>query len=700
MRTATKPCHICLLLIVGVLAANPSAATPSDPAAGTPPEGQAGRQSSTGNEQASQRYEEVIVVTASRFAQALPDVPAAISVLGRDTIAASPAQSYADLLRSLPGLNVSQTSARDMSMRARGATGVVDTGTLVLLDGRSVYQDFFDFVMWDLLPVHPQEIEQIEAVSGPGSAVWGPNALNGVVNIRTRSPRQIGNELRLRGGGGERGTGSASLAGTGVRGPWSYKGAISFFTQDPWDRPERLPSGQSGDFFENEGTRQLKFNARVDRGLDEAFLSLQGGLSTTSGIMHTGMGPFSIADSTRFWYALGEYTRQETTVRAYANIVDGDSTNLLNGLPFAVDTQAYDFSAHRTAVLAGGDHTLTYGGNFRLQRFDLSIAPAEDQRREGGAFIDDQILLDDHVGVSLGARIDGFSVLDGPVFSPRLAVLVRPTGDAEHTIRVSYGRAYRAPSLLENFAETVLISPLDLSAITGIPGLPPYAFPSAALGNPDLEEEQLDQVEVGYRGEVADEVWVNAAYYWSRRQNVLQFFPAELYAPFDPPPGWPLDPALLALVPLPKTFTFRNIGRSVDQGFEAGLQARIEGNDVFVNYSRQAEPDPDELDISEINVPPANRFNAGFNGRHDAFYYGAVVHHVGEAVWNDVLDARFHGPTDAFTTVDATIGVAFLEGRADVSLRATNLTDARFQQHVFGDVIGRRVVAELGFAIR
>ncbi|MGD8329486.1 MAG: TonB-dependent receptor [Acidobacteriota bacterium] len=691
------------LFVLSAVAAPPP--TPIAPAPGASPsvplvQGSQSTQRPAGEPQEPMRYEEIIVVTASRFEQYLPDVPAAISVRDREAIAASPAANYADLLRPTTGLNVAQTSARDISMRPRAATGVVDTGTVVLLDGRSVYQDFFGFVMWDLLPVQLSEIEQVEINRGPGSVMWGPNAMSGVVNLRTRSPRSLGNALRVRAGGGEVGSGGGSVVGSGSSGPWALRGGLSYFTQNAWDRPTTLPSGQPGNFYPNEGTNQFKLDARVDRDLDDAELSLQGGLSTTSGIMMTGMGPFSIAGGTDFWYVMGDYSRGAATVRAYANIVDGEATNLLNQLFFDVNTQAYDFSGHNTSLLADGDHTLTYGGNLRLQHFDLTIAPEEDHREEGGAFVEDQWLLSDRFRVVGGVRVDGFSVVEGPVFSPRVALLMRPDASADHTARVSWGRAYRAPSLLENFADTVLYTPLDLSALTGIPGLPTYVFPSAALGNPDLDVERMDQFEVGYRGQLDEGVWLDMAYYWSKRTDVLMFGPSQLYTPSDPPPGWPLPPGFLALAQLPKVFSFRNIGEIVDQGIEAGIRARVRDHEVFANYSWQAEPDPTTLTLAEINIPPSSRFNAGFSGSHHEFYYGAALTYVGEAVWNDVLDARFHGPTDAFTTLDATFGVTLFDGVADFSVRATNLTNAAFQQHVVGDIISRRVIGEVGFTLR
>ena len=76
------------------------------------------------------------------------------------------------------------------------------TGTLALLDGRSLYQDFFGFVMWDFLPVNLNEIKQVEVIRGPASAVWGANALNGVVNVITKSPREMQGTSAILGVGG------------------------------------------------------------------------------------------------------------------------------------------------------------------------------------------------------------------------------------------------------------------------------------------------------------------------------------------------------------------------------------------------------------------------------------------------------------------------------------------------------------------
>ena len=133
---------------------------------------------------------EVVVVSASRSASALIDAPATMTVLSGGALEVNPAQNYGDVLRAVPGMNVIQMSARDINLTSRQATSTLATSQLTLVDGRSVYLDFFGLILWDLVPTNPNDIRQIEVVRGPASVVWGANALTGVVNIITKSPRE------------------------------------------------------------------------------------------------------------------------------------------------------------------------------------------------------------------------------------------------------------------------------------------------------------------------------------------------------------------------------------------------------------------------------------------------------------------------------------------------------------------------------
>ena len=184
------------------------------------------------------------------------NAPASVSIITSQTIVNSASTSYADLFRGVPGLNVTQTSARDINITARGASSTLSTSQLALVDGRSIYLDFFGFIAWDFLPVNPAEIKQIEVIRGPASAVWGANALNGVVNVITKSPRELqGDSVTLGFGGFNRDSDTQSKSmgslfyingshAQAVNDQWSYKVSAGFFTQDALLRPSgQIPNG-------------------------------------------------------------------------------------------------------------------------------------------------------------------------------------------------------------------------------------------------------------------------------------------------------------------------------------------------------------------------------------------------------------------------------------------------------------------------
>src|SRR5687768_6497370 len=252
-------------------------------------------------------YEEQLVVTASKVEQQLVNAPATVSVVTSDVIQGSPATNYAELLRSVPGVNIAQTSARDFNITLRGATSTLSTSQLALVDGRSLYLDFFGFVAWDLLPLNPNEIRQIEVIRGPASAVWGANAMNGVVNFISKTPRELdGNSASISFGtfdrsvdGSDASRGSMfSINGTHARAiddRWAYKISAGGYTSDAFARPTGLIPGTATPYpeFDNRGTTQPKFDARVDYDAPGGSYKLvfAGGYAGTEGIIHTGIGP-------------------------------------------------------------------------------------------------------------------------------------------------------------------------------------------------------------------------------------------------------------------------------------------------------------------------------------------------------------------------------------------------------------------------
>src|SRR6266542_368949 len=290
------------------------------------------------------KYEETVVVSASKTEEKLVNAPATMTVIGAPLIERATSQNFAELLRAVPGLNITQVSARDINVTSRAATGTLATGQLALLDGRSLYQDFFGFVMWDFLPVNLNEIKQVEVIRGPASAVWGANAVYGVVNVITKSPREMQGTTATMGlGTFERTNGADAgslwyISGThaqAINDRWAFKLSAGSYSQDPLSRPTGKIPGSPGtgtDYpaFTNAGTKQPKFDARVDYDyVDGRKLSFSGGVSGTEGIMHSGIGPFDINSGSVMSYGRVNFQRKALHAAAFVQSLDGDATNLI-----------------------------------------------------------------------------------------------------------------------------------------------------------------------------------------------------------------------------------------------------------------------------------------------------------------------------------------------------------------------------------
>jgi iron complex outermembrane receptor protein len=666
-------------------------------------------------------FEEQLVVTASRTDQQLVNAPASISLITTDTIQNSPATNIGDLLRAVPGINVAQLTARDVNLTTRGATSTLATSQLALVDGRSVYLDFFGMVMWDLVPNNANEIKQIEVIRGPASAVWGANAMSGVVNVITMSPRELaaggGSSVTIGAGffdrdttGSDNGTGALFYVnGThaeAVNDRWSYKLSAGYFAQDALARPTgTIPNSFNTPYpaYTNSGTSQPKFDARVDYELaDSAKLAFSGGVAGTEGIIHSGIGPFDIDSGSRLTYFSGRYQKGGRRIGFFTNILNGDAVNFLardlSGalLQMSFDTTTFDIEASDLRTI-GTRHVLSFGGNYRHNGFDISIAPDGDDRNEGGVYVQDEIFLGDRFRWVVGGRVDKFSSIDNAVFSPRTTFMYKPSPN--QTVRLSFNRAFRAPSFINNNLDVILVNQVNLSAIS--PALSAFVFPFRAVGNPDLEQETMTAYEISYTGVLNRRATVTAAVYWNTTDDAIFFTPVSQYTATNPPVTWPpqIPTFPLNLIGLPSAFSYRNLGKVKDKGIEIGIEGVINRYvNATVNYSYQADPDVEGFDPSETNFPANNRFNAGFNFSYSRYLGNLMVSYTGDAYWQDVLDQRYAGTTEAFTLVNLGFGMKWMQDRMVTSLKVNNLLNSEVQQHIFGDIIKRQVVGEVRYS--
>jgi iron complex outermembrane receptor protein len=155
------------------------------------------------------------------------NAPATVTVISEQTIRHLPSQNVAELLRAVPGMNVVRTSAREFNVTSRGGGGVMPSAQLALIDGRSIYLDCYGLIAWDGLPMNLDEIKQVDVIRGPASAVWGANAMNGVINIITKPPREmLGTTLAL-------GIGTFDRSGGGAGGKYLAMLKISNLANTP-----------------------------------------------------------------------------------------------------------------------------------------------------------------------------------------------------------------------------------------------------------------------------------------------------------------------------------------------------------------------------------------------------------------------------------------------------------------------------------
>jgi iron complex outermembrane receptor protein len=708
----------------------PLFAQPPQPPAGQPASGQTAEQKPEQKPEKPEqppKYEETVVVSASRTEEKLINAPTTMTVIGPQMIQNAASQNFPELLRSVPGLNLTQVSARDINVTSRAATSTLATGQLALLDGRSLYQDFFGFVMWDFLPVNLNEIKQVEVIRGPASAVWGANALYGVVNVITKSPREMQGTTAVMGVGGfDRSPGSSDatagsifyISGThaeAINDRWAFKISGGGYTQDALPRPTGIIpctmasvcGGPRAAYpsYTNTGTTQPKVDGRVDYDAPNgAVLSISGGVNGTTGIMHSGIGPFQINSGSVMSYAKASYTKQALHAAFFTNVLDGDANNLLTVDPFGrpitfhFATKTFDFEASDVKAFQAR-HVVTYGGNLRFNRFDLSLAPGADNRTEGGGYVQDEMFLSNRYRLVAGARLDRFDYLDSFVFSPRVTFMIKP--QENQTFRISYNRAYRSPSVINNFLDVTIAEPLNLGLISPALAGQIYPLPVQSIGNPDLKETSVDAFELGYTGTMLNgRALLSAAFYVNRTSDDILFTEdtSVRYTAANPPPGWPLDPRIIARLPggsLPARFTYLNFGRTTEKGIELGVNSSINSYvNVFANYSYQAKPDVN-FSLSEVNLPPKNRFNAGFNFAYSRWLGEVALSYSDSAFWQDVLDTPYHGTTDAYTLINGGVGLKWAANRITTSVKVINLTNEDVQQHVFGDILKRQVIGEL-----
>src|SRR5216683_1555475 len=386
------------------------------------------------------------VTSVSKKEQKLSQVAAAIFVITLEDIRRSGATNIPDLLRMVPGMNVAQINSSTWAISARGFNFQFASKLLVLIDGRAVYTPLFGGVNWDTQEVPLEDIERIEVIRGPGGAVWGANAVDGVINIISKKAEATPG-LLVTGGGGTQAQGFGTVQyGGKITGSTSYRIFTSYQSNDHF--PDL--NGQNAE----DGWHLLHGGFRADTKLSQKdSLTTQGDLYTGSEgaiIVHSIFSPPDNVNVERLatlsgGNILGRWnhifsSRCDTTVQFYFDRFkrDGPSAEETR------DTIDFDFQNH---VVLGARQDLIWGLGYRHSvddtegTVDQAFVPADSSRQLFNLFVQDQITLKpSRTPTRRDVGLDAvLAALPGP---SEVVLLGNPKMKSEHVI--AYELGYRA----------------------------------------------------------------------------------------------------------------------------------------------------------------------------------------------------------------------------------------------------------------
>jgi len=436
------------------------------------------------------------VVSVSKRSEPLQQSPAAVFVLDGSAIIRSGVKSIPEALRLIPSLQVARLDSHTYAITARGFNSTVADKLEVLMDGRSLYTPLYSGVFWDAQDTLMEDIERIEVIRGPGAALWGANAVNGVVNIVTKAAANTQGGVEQIGGGGEY-KGFAA---------WRYGGEVGelghyrvYAKTTHYNAQEIAGAGDASDARNND---QLGF--RTDLRLNDSdTLTLQGDL-----YKERIANPLSNKDESISGHnVIARWKRRyddsaDTEVQFYYDQTSRDDTRT-----FTEDRNTYDLEVkHRFTlgerqnfVVGGGYHT-TDDNIGSINSAILKFVPAKRKDKTLDFFAQDQIaLIENKLHLTLGAKYEN-NDYTGDEFQP--SVRVSYILNEHNTAWGAVSRAVRIPNRLDHT--------LDI-------------YNGVLVGDESFSSEEVIAYELGYRTILTPTLSTDIAVFYNEYDDLRAF---------------------------------------------------------------------------------------------------------------------------------------------------------------------------------
>jgi iron complex outermembrane receptor protein len=470
------------------------------------------------------------VTSVSKREQKTSQTAAAVFVISREDISRSGALNIPDLLRMAPGMDVAQINASAWAISVRGFNGQYSDKLLVLIDGRAVYTPMFAGVYWNSQNVPLDSIERIEVIRGPGAAVWGSNAVNGVINIITRSTEEPHGGFAS----ASVGNGSTGPATIGYGGRLRRFGTYRVYAEGSQYNALETFSGISG----QDDWRLVHGGFRADSTLSpkdslttegEAKRGNAGEMATIPISLNPAVtSTVPLRDIYSGWNLLTRWNHtvspnSGTSLQIYFDRTNrGDTT-----YTFGLNTLDIDFQ-HR--LLLGARHDLVWGVGYRLNSdatdptLRIVFTPADKVTQLFNMFVQDEIAIrPDRLQLSLGARVEHNSYT-GFDFQPSARLAWTP--GSKNMMWGAVSKADRTPSRGDTGFS------ITYAALPG-PGLPVVV---RFLGNPNFKNEHLTAYEAGYRTSWSSKFSVDSTIFYNRYSDLISVEPGTTTVETNPPP--------------------------------------------------------------------------------------------------------------------------------------------------------------------
>lgn len=418
-----------------------------------------------------------VTVTASRRPEKLLEAPAAISVLETESIEQRMALTATEHLKAMPAVDIISVGLNQSRVVVRGFNDLFSGSLLSMVDNRITRVPAVRLNAFQMIPTNNDDVDRIEIVSGPASALYGPNSANGVMHVLTKSPFDSkGTTVSV--GGGERDVFLGSVRHANTLGNLlGYKFSIQHYQgrdfeyRDPVEEQFRelaIDNGANPDslrigrrIFDIESTA---FDGRVDLHLMPDFkFILNGGYSNGDNIEPTNQGAAQALDA-QFSYLQARLIYKNLFAQAYMNSVTTGDTYFLRSGQSIINNSSLFVTQVQHSLILGERQRFTYGSDLLLTRPDTEgtingINEDQDDVNEIGVYLQSETALSQKLKFVGAARLDEHNRLEGWNFSPRAALVYKPT--LKDNFRLTFNRAFVTPTSDMLFSDNSVSAPSE-----------------------------------------------------------------------------------------------------------------------------------------------------------------------------------------------------------------------------------------------